>query len=209
MRKLNKQTLTAIAYVQNALGFLFLDNDVKDKINSIHLYGSAVRGELTKSSDIDVFIDTALENEATITGIANAAFGRFYKSNDYNKWKLLKFSHLISVQVGKLITWELKTSIIADGIILYSKKSEILPAKRSVLFIFQLPKQKRKYLHLTRLLYGRKEHGYKEHGFLKEVNGKKISSNIIIVPQESIQKTIEVFQKDSVNYSMKEIWINE
>ena len=209
MRKLNKQTLKAIAYAQNALSFIFLQNEVKDKINSAYLYGSAVRGELLKESDIDVFIECEPEHEKTLEAISKSALSIFYGSNDFNKWKLFKFTPSISVQVGQFEGWELKTSILAEGILLYSKKPAILPATRKVLFSFQLPKKKKNYLNLTRVLYGRKEHGYKEHGFLKEVNGHKIASTVIIIPKEYQQKAMLLFQSKSISYSMKEIWINE
>ena len=57
VKRLNKQTAKAIAYAQDALTFLFLDNEEKGKIKGIYLFGSAVRGELEKESDIDLFID--------------------------------------------------------------------------------------------------------------------------------------------------------
>ncbi len=199
----------AIAYAQNALSFMFLQNEIKDKVNSVYLYGSAVRGELMKESDIDVFIDCEPEHEKNIELISNSAISKFCSSNDYNKWKLLKFTNAISIQVGQFMKWELKTSILAEGILLYSKKPEILPATRKVLFAFQLPKKKKNYLNLTRALYGRKEQGYKEHGFLKNVNGHKMSSSVIIIPKEYQQKTMQLFQSKLVNYSMKEIWIDE
>lgn len=209
VKKLNKQTLKAIAYAQNALSFIFLQNEVKDKINSAYLYGSAVRGELSKESDIDIFIDCGPEHEKDVEAMAKSAVSMFYSSNDFNKWKIFKFTPRISIQVGQFMRWELKTSILAEGILLYSKKPERLPATRKVLFTLQLPKKKKNYLNLTRALYGRKEHGYKEHGFLKEVRGDKIGSNVIIIPKESQQKTMQLLQSRAISYSMKEIWINE
>ena len=209
MRKLNKQTLNAIAYAQNAISFIFLDSGINDFIKGIYLHGSAVRGELTKDSDIDIFIDCDADKEKTVEGIAKAALSRFYESKDYDKWKLFKFTNNISVQSGELSAWQLKTSIMAEGILLYSKKSEILPAERKVLFSYELPKKKKQYLHFTRILFGRKEKGYKDLGFLGELNGKRISSNVIIVPKENQQKTMSFMQKEKIDYSMKEIAVFE
>jgi len=209
VRKLNKQTLNAIAYAQNALSFIFLDSGVNNFIRSIYLYGSAVHGELEEDSDIDIFIDCIAEKEEAIEGIAKAAISKFYNSKDFDKWKLFKFEHDISVQSGNLMEWQLKTSIMADGILLYSKKSEILPAERKVLFSYELPKKKKQYLHFTRALFGRKEKGYKDFGLIAELNGKKISTNVIIVPKESQQKTMEFMRKERIDYSMKEICVFE
>ena len=205
MKKLNKQTLMAIAYAQNSLSFVFLDSSINDFIKGVYLYGSAVRGELSEDSDIDIFIDCDEEKEKIIENIAKSALSRFYKSKDFDKWKLFKFNYNISFQAGNLMAWQLKTSIMAEGILLYSKKSEILPAERKVLFTYELPKKKRQYLHFIRSLFGRKEKGYKDNGLLGEVNGKKISTNVIIIPKESQQKISEFMQKEKIDYSMKEI----
>ena len=209
MRKLNKQTLSAIAYAQNALSFIFLDSSINDFVKGIYLYGSAVRGGLTKDSDIDIFVDCDADKEKIVEGISKAALSRFYKSKDYDKWKLFKFEHNISVQSGDLMTWQLKTSIMAEGIQLYSKKSEILPAERKVLFSYELPKKKKQYLRFIRALFGRKDKGYKDSGLLAELNGKRISSNVIIVTKENQQKTMDFMQKEKINYSMKEICVFE
>src|SRR3989344_2891457 len=82
VRKLNKQTLQSIAYVQNALSFVFLDLGIGDAINRVYLYGSAVRGELGKDSDVDIFIDCEPGKEKAVEGIAKSAFSRFYHSKD-------------------------------------------------------------------------------------------------------------------------------
>lgn len=207
MKKLNKQTCKSISYVQNALSFLFLHDENIDFINSIYLYGSAARGELTEKSDIDIFIDCNVGKEKKIEQIAKAAFSNFYQSTDYQKWKYFRFLYPLSVQAGELLTWQLKTSVMADGILLYSKKAEIVPAERQVLFTFVLPKDKKKYLRFIRSLYGRKEKGYKEHGFLLEFQGKKISSDVIMIPKENQQKMLQFLQKCKINYSMKEICV--
>lgn len=201
--------LLALSYAHNALSFLFLQKEINGFIKSIYLYGSAARGELTKKSDIDIFIDCIEGKEKKVEQLAKAAFSNFYKSKDYEKWRYLKWTYPFSIQVGELKKWQLKTSIMADGILLYSKKAEIFPAERQVLFIFVLPKNKNKYLHFIRYLYGRKEKGYKEYGFLLELHGKKISSNVVLIPKENQQRFLQYLQKENINYSMKEICIFE
>lgn len=205
MKKLNNQICRSISYVQNALSFLFLHNESIDFINGIYLYGSAARGELTEQSDIDIFIDCDAGKEKRIEQLAKAAFSNFYQSKDYEKWKYFHWTYPLSVQAGELLIWQLKTSVMADGILLYSKKAEIVPAERQVLFTFILPKDKKKYLRFVRSLYGRKEKCYKEHGFLIELHGEKISSNVIMIPKENQQKMLQFLQKQKINYSMKEI----
>lgn len=209
MKKLNKQTLQAIAYAQNAISFIFLNPEAGKAINGIYLFGSAVRGELTNESDIDIFIDCDIKKEELIEKLSKVGILNFYRSKDFEKWKVLKFNYPLSVKVGDINTWHLKSSIMSEGILLYSKKISIVPLERMILFVYTLPKIKKKYLHFIRLLYGRKEKGYKGEGFLREVNGKRIGTNTFIVPKENQQIVMKFMQKENIDYSMKEICVFE
>jgi len=191
--------------MQNALSFVFLDSNINALIKNIYLFGSASRGDLTKESDIDIFVDC--DKEDLVEKITKTAILKFYKSKDYDKWKQLDFSYPIAVQAGNLMKWHLKTSIQAEGILLFSKESKLISGERKVIFNFNLPKDKKKYLYLIRSLFGRKEKGYKEHGLLLDVNGEKLSSNLIIIPKENQQRIIEFLNKEKINYNMKEIII--
>ena len=197
---MNKQTRQALAYAQDALSFIFLDPSA-EFIETIYLYGSAVRGQLQKESDVDLFIDT----EKNIEKQVEAAVGRFYLSQDYEKWKHLGFTHQISVQAGKLEEWQLKTSIAAEGLLLYSKKGGKASTECFGLFILELPKNKKKYLHFTRGFFGRKEPGYRDMGFLGKLQGEKLSSNVVLIKKEHESELLKWLQKEKVNYSFKEM----
>jgi hypothetical protein len=206
VKKLHK---LAVAYVQNYLSFLFLNPSFSKSINNVYLYGSAVRDELTDNSDIDIFIDCSPKQEKEIENAARAASSRFYVSKDYDKWKQFKFTYPLSIHAGTLANWQLKTSIASEGILLYSKSVSITSSLRMILFIISLPSNKKKYLRFIRRMYGRKEKGYKEHGLLKEVEGKKLSGNVIIVPKEKQQKVVSYLLKEKVDYSFKELSVFE
>lgn len=208
MKKLikpSKQISFAVAYVENALSFLFLDPVPLSYIRTVYLYGSAARGELTESSDIDVFIDCTPEKEKDVEGAAKAAFSRFIFSQDYEKWKRLGFYFPFSIQVGDFQSWELRDSIFADGILLYSRNASSISGVRSLLFILDLPKSKKKYLHFIRAFFGRKEKGYKDHGLLHELHGIKISSTVVMIPKEHMQTATQFFIKEKISYSFKEV----
>lgn len=202
---MHKQTAQAIAYAQNALAFLFLDTTIQDCIKTIYLHGSAVRGSLTKESDIDIFIDCIAGKEQYIENTAKVAFRRFYQSKDYEKWQRFHYTYPLSVHAGILEQWELKTSVAAEGILLYSKNTGIPDAERHLLVIMALPKEKKKYLHLIRALYGRKEKGYKDSGMLGKLFGKKISTNVVIIPYEKKDELLMFLNKEKIEYSFKEI----
>jgi len=200
------ELLKSIAYIQNYLSFLFLDRK-SIYVNQIYLYGSVVRGTLTKDSDIDIFINCNSKYEKIIEIIAKSSISKFYKSKDYEKWKYLNYDYPISVKTGNFKEWELKKSILSEGILLYSKELSISLPERKVLFIFNLPKDKRKYLSFVRELFGRKEQGYKDSGFLGKLQGIKLSSNILFIPKENQQKLMNFLQKKNIDYSMKETYI--
>lgn len=209
---MNKQTQQAIAYAQNALSFVFLDATITNKCNAVYLFGSAARGDMERESDIDIFFDfeEKKENkeekkEKNKEAEINAALKRFYQSKDYDKWKLFSFTYPISIKVGKLDEWELKTSILADGIILYSKELLISKTKRYVLIMYTLPRKKAKYLSLVRTLFGRNETGYKDTGLVGMCHAKKIAATVIIVPKEHVKPLFTLLQKEKIDYSFNEI----
>ncbi len=204
---MNRLLSLSISYAQNLLSILFTDPKIASLINSVYLYGSAVRGELTAESDLDLFIDCSPTLAETLEKSAKAALSRFYQSKDFEKWKLLRFTHPISLQAGQLNQWELKSSIEAEGIILYSKKPSLSSAERQMLLVFTLPKSKKKYLYFIRALFGRKEREYTGGGLLEELGGRKLSSTVVIVPKENSPRLIQYFNKEKINYTLSEICI--
>ena len=201
----DNQTARAIAYAQNALAFLFLDNRIKDHIQKVYLFGSAVRGTLGKDSDIDIFIGCAKGKDDLVERSAKAAFSLFYQSRDYEKWKRFSFTYPFSVHAGTVEEWQLKTSIAAEGIILYSSIAVTDNVRHEIMIIMMLPKDKKKYLRLIRQLYGRKEEGYKDTGMVQNASGKKISTNVIIIPKENKEEIFGFLDKEKTDYSFREI----
>ena len=63
MKKLKSETSSAISYCYDMLSFVFLNKEIAEKTKAIYLFGSSVRGELTKDSDIDLFFDCDRQDE--------------------------------------------------------------------------------------------------------------------------------------------------
>ncbi len=204
MKKLPKQLLQTIAYAQNLLSFLFLDAN-SAHIDHIYLFGSGARGELTAESDIDLFIDTSLQKVDILEKSARAAYSRFSQSLDYQKWKKLGVSYPFSIQVGKAKEWELYSSLLADGIVLYSKHLDAGEGERHLLCIFTLPHKKNQYLRIIRTLFGRREPGYRDQGILGKIGGKKLGSNVILIPTREKQAILSFLDKEKIEYLLQEI----
>lgn len=191
------------------LSFVFQVPEAGQKINAIYLFGSAVRGELTPHSDIDLFIECPSYQEKRVEQLVNSGLAKFMVSHDFQKWKLLHYTFPFSVQVGKLQEWELKLSIASEGILLYNNKNVLAVGKRQILFTIAWPKKKKEYICLRRTLFGRDEEFYREKGMVGALQGQKISTTVFIIPQDHQTKMREILDKFKVEFSMKEIVLVE
>ena len=205
---MNNQTKKTISYALNFLTFLFFEKSVEDKILSVYIFGSGVRGELEKKSDIDIFIDCEEKDEKILLAASESAKRKFMSSNDFNKWKLLEFTYPISIKAGNMRTWELKSSIESEGIEIFSKSVQTKTTKKFVLFSFSLPKNKSLYLKIRRLLFGRLETNYKSEGLVTKKGGKYLASNIFVVPKAEQTYFINILHKNKINFSMIEFMKN-
>lgn len=197
-----------LSYVYNAFSFV-LDREVHAKIKAAYLFGSAVRGGLTETSDIDIFIDCEEKYEDWSKKRTEANLAKFYNSADFKKWRHLGITNPISVTAGQLERWALKTSIYSEGIIIFNKTA-VSAGKgliRKVLIIFDLPKHKPKYLRFVRQLFGRKEYLHKGH--LEEVSGSRVAPNAIIIPQEKLSEVEKFLQRNKVKYRLMQFFTQE
>ena len=144
------KTRKSISYALNFITFLFLERDIENKVISIYLFGSAVRDEMDKESDIDIFINCRQSDEVLVIKAAEAARKKFVTSMDFDKWKAFDFTHQISIKAGNIDEWELKDSIQSEGIEIFSKNVKQENMESVVLFLFELPKNKKHYLRIKR-----------------------------------------------------------
>lgn len=191
------------------LSFIFQHRETGDKVSSIYLFGSAVRGELQAKSDIDLFVECAAKDELIIKRQVESGIRRFITSRDYQKWKLLKFTYPFAVHYGNLQEWHLKLSIASEGLLLYAKGTAIPIGERYVLFSLTYPREKKKYIRARRLLFGRDEEQFQDKGLVGTVGGQKLSPHIILVPKDEQYRAIDVLAKEKIAFSMKEIILVE
>ena len=103
----------------------YLLNNIKNENNveRIVLYGSVAKGESTKDSDIDIFIEVKKETknfEREIKKIEE----NFYQSRENALFKSKGVDNEFDIKIGKLKEWkDLHRSIASTGIIFYSFKS--------------------------------------------------------------------------------------
>jgi len=186
-----------IAYAQSFAAFLLsiLPSEKLGNIKGIILFGSVARGEATKESDIDIFIDV-FRDEKSLEKQIDRVVEDFYKSIFFEKyWKLLGIENEIKPIVGKLSEWkDLKTSIIANGITLYGKHVAEIKGKNFVLLSWKKIKPESKRVWLSKVLYGYNYKKRRYKGLLEIHDGKKISPNCILIPIENYPEVLKKFK---------------
>lgn len=201
---MTNQLNRALAYSYDFLSFLFLQG-VTEKINSVYLFGSFVRGETDKESDIDIFINCKKTDEGLLSKSAAIAERNFRASNDFDKWKLMGFVNKLSINIGQLVEWGLKTSIDAEGIELFSRTVNPMGFEGVTLFSFEMPKKKKDYLRITRELFGRKEEGYKSEGLVQKRGGMKVASNAFLVQKAFQPEFINLLHHNKISFRISEL----
>ncbi len=199
-----------IAYAQDFTAFLIQNLDKEsNKIINIVLFGSVVRGQASKESDIDIFIDvTDKKIERKIMDIREK-FYQSYKSKSY--WNLLGVKNEIHCLVGKLKEWKsLQRSIISDGITLFGKYHAEVKTEQWYLFMITQGKSRKMNLSFWRTMYGYKQmiekKKYVKEGLLKEYEGIKLARGVVIVPARFSAPLARFLDKSRIPYRLMPFW---
>jgi hypothetical protein len=182
-------------------------------LKEIILFGSVARGEASKESDIDIFINVSKSGknsssiERTISYILNSEYknsNRNYPEKIFSKkaitgfverWKLMGMDNRINCIVGELNKWgDLKQSIISDGIILYGKYTGLVKGRSFVIISWDKIKPETKRVFLSKKLYGYNSKGKRYSGIIEGTGTIKLASNCIMVPLEDAKKVILLFK---------------
>lgn len=194
-----------IAYASAFASFII----PKIEVSEIILFGSVARGEASKDSDVDLFVNVKNKERETQKIIDNE-INKFYKSNIAETWALKGIKNKINIHVGELEKWKLKRSIISEGVVLYGKYRETpKDVKGFSYFKIEPIKNIARRNLILRKLFGRKEKSYSTKGIIDVMNGKKLSSLSFIVPLEKLQEIIGILNSNKINYSFFEFWSDQ
>ena len=197
-----------LAFTQDFVSFLIEDLEGIESIDKIILFGSTARQSADINSDIDIFIDTRNKGlEKKIYLIRD----KFYNSIKYLKyWKLQGIKNKLNVHIGELDKWDLKRSIISDGITLFGKYEEKPKSIAYSLFKINLTANRNKKVGMWRKIYGYKQKVGKKvydiKGLIERYGGKKLAPTLFIVPLLHSQDVINFLRKEKVNHQIIEIW---
>lgn len=199
-----------ISYAMSFASFLFRDK-ASENIAKIILFGSVPRGEFDEESDVDIFIETGLQ-EKTI----QKQLDLFNKSKIKEIYDLKGIRNDIVLKIGDLDRWKgLRESIAEDGITIYGKYEES-PKGLEHLTSFKVSVEKRKFaskVKIWRKLYGYKQKVgkkvYASKGLISELGCIKLSKGIFIAPFYQRQKIIEFLDKNKISYEMHDLYRKE
>lgn len=205
-----------LSYIYDFLSVVLEEKEIKEQIKKIVLYGSVAKGMNDKESDIDLFFEIKNKEKTEKTEKALREKVKTFEIKAEKTWKLKKVRYPLSFIVGQLEdeNWKsLKDEIISSGIVLYGAYEE-LPKKLSHyhLYYYSLASLKRKdKMKFIRKIQGyaikKNKKEYKQEGFLQETNGKKLASNVLLVPVEESIKLKKIFKEYKIRYNVSEVWI--
>jgi predicted nucleotidyltransferase len=212
---LNKNQL--MTYVYDFIKIMFEERELTNCIKKIILFGSIARGNFDKESDIDIFIDIKNKKDTkTINKRLKDILNQF-EIEAKDTWELRGIKLPIKCIVGSLEdkTWEeLKKELSANGIILYGKYEFMSKKTRHYALIkYSLAKLSRKdKMKVIRKLFGyetkKGSKVYKQKGLLEDLNGKKLSKNLIAIPMENSLQFQEILNSFKITPRIIESWIN-
>lgn len=197
-----------LSYAMDFASYLLEKTADAEKIKQIILFGSVARGEETKESDIDLFIET----DEKLTKQLNETRDEFYESAKTKKyWKLLGINNQINIAAGNIKTWgDLQRSIIADGIVLYGRYCGKPETEQQYLLIIKPGKDRNKNISVWREIYGYTQtvgkKKYEKKGLIKEYEGKKLAKGVFTIPARHAQKMIHYLRKNHFVVQIQPIW---
>lgn len=175
-------------------------------IDKIILFGSITRNDFDEKSDIDIFIQTKI-NEEKIIEVKKI----FEKSIIHQNYVQRGIKQFLSLKIGQLVDWpSLKDSILDNGIILYGKYEEAIRdfIPFTIYYISTkklLPKTK---VRIWRNLYGYKQKSgkkiYENKGLIKELNGKRLGDGVFAVPKRYDSEIISFLNKNKIKYNIED-----
>lgn len=196
-----------VSYAMDFVSFLMqnLKSNEKEKVRSVILFGSVARGEANKDSDVDIFIDVIDEKlDSSIKKIKND----YFNSVKYLKyWKLLNINNEINLIIGKLNEWKLKDSMLGNSYILYQGYSPKLEnGTNKVILYYETPEKNSKRVMLNKQIFGYNHYSKFYKGILEIYNGKKLGSNVLLIPTENLNLFLKIFHKYKVAVRIKRIF---
>ncbi|MDO8740993.1 MAG: nucleotidyltransferase domain-containing protein [Candidatus Woesearchaeota archaeon] len=204
-----------VSYAYDFISYLSLQPFFrKYALNKIILFGSVARGDFTKKSDIDIFIDVLSTNKIDLfTREIEKTKTSFFESERMKKWNRLNISNNFNVVVGSLKDekWsDLRKSMQTHAMSLWSgffiMEKKGLKSYALVRWVTGA-KNTNKRVSIARKLYGYKQKGKKYTGLLEETSSKTVGKGVALIPIEHVNRLRKLFDGLEVKYSLMDVFI--
>ena len=187
----------------------FLLGNLKNKGNIIRivLYGSAAKGEATKESDVDIFMEVKKKTGKFEDEIRQVEEG-FYKSREASLFKAKGVENRFSIKCGDLKAWkELYRSIASTGVILYGpyEARELPSGTRHFIIVFWESIGRNRGSFLNKL-YGFKARDKRYKGMLLKSDGRKLGKSCIMLPVQYKNDIFRLLRKHEVKANVLEVF---
>jgi|SRR3989338_8311046 len=187
----------------------YLLHHLKDirNVQRIVLFGSVARGEETKESDVDLFIEVMKITKKFESEIKKIE-GEFYQSREASLFKLKGVNNEFNIKMGRLTDWkDLYQSIASTGVTLYGPyESGKLPSGvKHYVIIFWVGINKNRGAFLNKV-YGFKVKGRRYEGLLEKYNGNRLGKSCIIMPAQYKKEILELIHKYKILAKVMEVF---
>ena len=195
-----------IGYAHAYLSFVL--PRLKTPVKEIILFGSVARGDFGSESDVDLFFNGITEDEAKKLERELRTLQRLFAASKIQElWKQKGITNAIAVKAGVLEHWELKGSLLADGLMLHGKYVGKIAGEGHMLFSLPAIKNLAKRNKIVRALFGREEKTFKKKGLVPERGGTKISPTVFMVPLQFSPEIISLLRKEKIDFQLREMWM--
>ncbi|HIG93852.1 TPA: nucleotidyltransferase domain-containing protein [Candidatus Woesearchaeota archaeon] len=194
------------AYASYFTAYLLMHLPESSSISRIILFGSVAKGEDTKESDIDIFIEGTHKSKKWLQEIEKIT-ENFYKSREALLFKAKGIDNKINIMSGKLEEWkDLKKSIESSGMILYGKyiSAGIQGKKFALIFWDLVGKNRGSFLNK---LYGFRTGDKRYLGLLDKRQGKRVGKSCIMIPIEHSAEVLKLTEHHKVKAQIIEIYV--
>lgn len=193
-------------YASYFVSYLLKNLKSLDNIVYIILFGSVAKGEATRDSDVDIFIEIKRINKKFDKEIKKV-LEDFYNSREAMIFKTKGINNKINLIVGRLKEWkDLKKSIESTGIVLYGKysSSEVKGKKHVIFFWDKIGKNRGAFLNK---IYGFNVGKKRYEGLIKVFDGRKLGKSSIMIPVEHREDIIKLLKHYNVNAKIIEAYV--
>ncbi len=195
-----------VGYAQDFVSFLMSGDYLRGyTVRNIILYGSVARGDFTRESDIDIFID-CIDPDRKLEKNVKRSVEEFFSGIWFGKWKRLGIKNRISCLAGKIEDGkDLHRSIISDGLVLYGKYSPEMKGRHMSLFVISKMRPEKMRVFMTRKLFGYTKNGKFYSGLVDRYGGEKLSSGCFIMPVQFSRDITALLREKKVDFRVKDM----